>query len=365
MMAISPTNVGNSRYIEVNPYLVLAILAVALFSLRIHAQGRLRDYVLAGLFVGVAISFKYPGAIAIVPVLAAHFMRTGRAGFRDRKLYFALAFVPIAFLVGTPFALLDYREFLEDTLYEFRHYRTGHAGMEGNSLVWYLSYAWRIEGLVTILAVLETARAWYRCDKPAMLLSAFPLTYFAFISLFTVRNDRTFLPITPFLFVLGSAVLVRCYQQAAGLRSRWSRTAVSVLLAIILIAALGMPAILTIRFGKELNKVDSRETARIWIEENLPPEARVALESYAPFVEPNRFLVQGIGKMIDHEPDWYVAEGFEYLVFSQGMFGRFFTEPGKYALEVAAYQRFFETFELARRFTDGGYEVRIYRVPQQ
>jgi hypothetical protein len=47
------------------------------------------------------------------------------------------------------------------------------------------------------------------------------------------------------------------------------------------------------------------------------------------------------------------------------MFGRFFTEPGKYALEVAAYQRFFETFELARRFTDGGYEVRIYRVPQQ
>ena len=61
-----------------------------------------------------------------------------------------------------------------------------------------------------------------------------------------------------------------------------------------------------------------------------------------------------------------MEQGFEYLVFAEGIFGRFYAEPEKYASEIAQYDAFFERFELIRLFTDGGYEVRVYRVnPEQ
>jgi hypothetical protein len=128
---------------------------------------------------------------------------------------------------------------------------------------------------------------------------------------------------------------------------------------------LGISGLGIANLGAELHTVDSRETARVWIEDNLPPGSRIAVESYSPFVDPNRFAVQGIGQMFDHPPDWYQDQGLEYLVFSQGMFGRFLQEPGKYPDQVAAYDQLFETFELVRTFTDGGYEVRIYRIPEE
>ena len=76
--------------------------------------------------------------------------------------------------------------------------------------------------------------------------------------------------------------------------------------------------------------------------------------------------MQGFFRMIDRAPEWYIEEGFDYLVFSDYVFGRFYAEPDKYAAEIAQYDAFFDRFELVRVFTDGGYEVRVYRVtPKQ
>ena len=75
-----------------------------------------------------------------------------------------------------------------------------------------------------------------------------------------------------------------------------------------------------------------------------------------------RFSVQGFGRMIDHSPDWYIDEGFEYLIFSQGMYGRFYKDPDKYSDETLQYDSYFNKFKLLKVFTDGGYEVRVYQV---
>lgn len=66
--------------------------------------------------------------------------------------------------------------------------------------------------------------------------------------------------------------------------------------------------------------------------------------------------------MIDYKPEWYVENGFDYLVFGQGMYGRFYKESEKYDVEVAQYDNFFNRFTPVKIFTDGGYEVRIYAV---
>jgi hypothetical protein len=88
----------------------------------------------------------------------------------------------------------------------------------------------------------------------------------------------------------------------------------------------------------------------------------VAVESYAPFVNPDSFSVQGVGRMIDYPPEWYQANKFDYLIFGQGMFGRFYRNPNQYQAEVSQYDKFFNQFKLLRLFTDGNYEVRVYQV---
>lgn len=88
----------------------------------------------------------------------------------------------------------------------------------------------------------------------------------------------------------------------------------------------------------------------------------MAIEAYAPFVDTEHFLVGSFEKMIDYTPDWYIANDFEYLIFSQGMFGLFYREPDRYSTEVLQYNDFFEQFRLLKVFDGGGYEVRIYQV---
>jgi 4-amino-4-deoxy-L-arabinose transferase-like glycosyltransferase len=362
MMAASPAGVSHSRYITSDMLVVFFNLASFFGSVLILQQGKIRHYILAGVCVGLAASSKYHGALIAIPLMAAHFLRPGRRGFKQRDLYLALFLSGLAFLVTTPFAVLDAPKFITDLVFESRHYASGHAGMEGNTLRWYLNYLWRTTRPIGLLAVLEILRGIYARSKPTLLLSVFPVTYFLFISRYVVRNDRTALPLAPFLFLLSASLMAHLWGQANASPSRLWAKALSIGLAGLTIAALILPASVTLRETRRLAVVDSRETARIWIQDNLPPGARVAIEGYSPFVDATRFSVQGVGRMIDNPPEWYVANSFDYLVFAQGMFGRFYTKPDMYSREVSQYESFFQRFRLLKQFTDGGYEVRVYQV---
>lgn len=360
IMSISITNVANSRFVTENSFVVFFSLVVTWAAIHIYQRGETRDYIIAGIATGFAVSSKYPGGVIGILPLIAHFMHPKRKGIRDYRLYLALIFIPIAFFATTPFALLDYKEFLEDTLYEVGHYSTGHAGMEGNSLIWYLSYMWRTAGAIYILAVLGIIHGFYSRSKDIIFLSIFPLVYFVFISSFAVRNDRTLLPMTPFMFLLAASFWVRLLDKAKGLPSKVARQLSIFTTICLLIISLVLSISPTVKNIIQRTTADSRETARVWINANLPPGTKIAIESYSPFLESPHFLVQGIGKIIDYQPEWYIENGFDYLVFSQRMYGRYYDNPERYSVQISRYDGFFNRFTLERLFTDGGYEIRIY-----
>ena len=363
IMAISPTNVANSRFITPDTFLVFFVLLTFWGSVQMLQQGRTWQYMLAGIAAGLAAGTKYNGALIVVCVVSAHFLRCGRKGFRERNLYLALALSAAAFLVTTPFAILDHQRFLADLQFEARHYSTGHSGMEGNTLNWYLTYLWRVEGPVALLAVVEILRGIYAGAKRTVLLSVFPLVYFTFISGFAVRNARTLLPVTPFLLLLASSLLVYLVSQTQSRRPN-TRRLLSFAVGALVVVSLAWPLVRMVEDGVRLTTVDSRETGRIWIARNLPAGARIAIESYAPYVDPQYFSVQGFTSMIEHTPDWYRDNGFDYLVFGQGMFRRFFREPDRYPNQVLRYEDLFRAFNMVKTLTDGGYEVRIYALTE-
>jgi xanthosine utilization system XapX-like protein len=170
--------------------------------------------------------------------------------------------------------------------------------------------------------------------------------------------------LTPFLFLLAASLLVRLFSRVKVAKPNNVRKLLLVGLSGLVIVSLMLPVTRTLKNNIQLTTVDSREAARIWITDRLPSGARIAIESYAPFADPEHFSVQGFLRIIDNSPNWYIDNGFEYLVFSQGMFGRFYREPDRYSSEVSQYNNFFNQFRLLEVFTDGGYEVRIYQVSE-
>ncbi|RMG97452.1 MAG: phospholipid carrier-dependent glycosyltransferase [Chloroflexi bacterium] len=362
MLAISPTNVWHSRLITPDTFVTFFAIAAFLASLLVYRQGKNWQYSIAGICVGLTASTKYNGGIVVLPLILAHIFRYGKKSFTQPKLYLALFLCVVSFLVTTPYALLDSTEFWKDLKFEAQHYATGHPGMEGNTLNWYLQYMGKTAGILYIFAVLEILRGIYSRSKEVILLSIFPVVYFAFISSFVVRNDRTFLPLTPFLFLLSASFLIHLISWVRELQSKGLRQLAITVVACLSIAGFALPISKTIADTVRLTTVNSRETARVWINNNLPAEAKIAIESYSPFIDPSRFSVQGFKRITDHVPKWYVEQGFDYLVFSEGMYGRFYRAPEQYKNEISQYENLFSRFDLVKIFTDGGYEIRVYRV---
>ena len=123
-----------------------------------------------------------------------------------------------------------------------------------------------------------------------------------------------------------------------------------------------MPFAATVREAVRLTTPDSLDTTRVWIDQNVPAGSRIGLESYSPFVDPQKYSIQGFYKLSDHPPEWYREQGYGYLIFSERMFRRFYKDPVSTGEALRQYEDLFRAFEPVRVFTDGGYEVRVHRV---
>src|SRR3954454_22096776 len=108
----------------------LAPLALCLVGVAgIYRRGRMRDYVLAGAALGVAIATKYTAGIVLVAIVAAAFA-SPVAQARVRGVVVAGALMVAAFLVANPYALLDHHAFWADAIRK----QTETAGHEGGKL---------------------------------------------------------------------------------------------------------------------------------------------------------------------------------------------------------------------------------------
>lgn len=280
MVAVSPSIVAHSRMITPNIYVVFFALAALLASMLIYQQGKTWHYIVAGLCVGFTISSKYNGGLIVLPLLLAHFMRYGKGALKEKNLYLALFLCGAGFLATTPFALLDFPKFYDDFVFYARYYSTAsHAGMEGNTLRWYLDYAWKTGGILYVFSILEISRGVYLRSKEIAITAIFPVVYFGYIATLNIRNDRTFLPIIPFLFVLAASFLVYLWDKTKVLPSKALRTLSIIVLICLTPMSLLLPVSKTFTDIVKLTTINSRETARVWIIDNLPPGSKIALES--------------------------------------------------------------------------------------
>lgn len=364
-LAISPTHIYHSRIVTPDVFITFFALCTVFFSVLIFHEGKSWQYVAAGIAVGFTAGSKYNGALVGLVIVVAHFLRTGWAGWKDPRVYLTLPLAAVTFLITTPYAVLDYPAFLEALAFDTSHYATGHSGMEGNTVRWYLGFLWSTTNIVSLLAAFQIIRGVITRSKPTLLLASYPVIYFIFISRFIVRNDRTFLPILPLVFLLAAIPLVdlgHLWRLARDTRTRAIVAACFIFVAAIILVP---PARASIGNNLQRNQTHIKALASEWIEDNIPPGSRIAIESYGPYVDPDTYGITPFNQIIDNPPHWYGEQGFKYLILSQGLYGRYFREPDRYTDEVSRYQEFFDTFELVKALASDATEIRIYQVNNQ
>lgn len=378
-MAFAFLHVANSFIVTVDaPSALWATLATLAATLVFTGGKRLRYYVLGGLFAGLAAGSKYTAVVSIAPLVVAHVAQS-RADRRwiDRHIVAAVAVAALTFLLTTPYALLDFATFAAAIRFEAQHYRTGHTGAESSGRTSFLNYAGYLATtgygpLALLLAVLGAV--WLTIKDPArvVLLLATPLLLFLFVGQYKVFFPRNVVILIPYLALLSGYFVAAAF---AWLRARvpagasaalaWGGLA---LLLIITAAAVYPQAAESVAYVRRITLPDTRWTSIAWLESNIPAGSTIGREHYTPPLEnySDDFPVTYLGYgAVAARPD--EVETFDYMIVSEGDYGRYFNAPQTYPAEVAAYDTFFQRHELVHEFVaDGttltGPTIRVYRI---
>lgn len=360
-VACCPTIVTLSRTITPDIFATFFILLSIYMSIHLLEDGRVRNYILAGLFVGFAASCKYNAVLVGITIPIAHFLRVGIKGWKDLNLFKAALFSLIGFLITTPYAYKERTLFLFQLQYEATHYSTGHPGMEGNTLLWYLNYLWENLNFLFVFALLQIGIGWYRKDKGTILFSSFFILYFGFISTFVVRNDRTILPAIPPILILSGFFFETVFNWSLNSFSKipkiskWALHALPFLFVLPLIFN-------SIVIDRGLYNLYAKKEAIEWIPKNIPEGSKIALERYSPFINPEKYSISALSRLIENDPEWYIKNRFEFIIASKSSYERYYKDQNRYRKEIQKYDEIFKTFILYKTFIDEKDEIRIYRV---
>jgi hypothetical protein len=270
-------------HLALNDVPALVPLCVALIGVAgVLRRGHWADFALAGAGLGVAAATKYTGGIVLVPLLAATLLSPGP---RVRGLVLAGALALGGFLVANPYALLDLDTFREGLQKQSEASGDGGGKLgltESSGFAYYLgTTTWGL-GWLPMLAALGGAIGLAVRDRRTALVLVPGLVLFG---IFMGTQDRFFarwlLPIYPLLCLLAAWAGTHAVAWLAGrVRTPWRTTAWTAVAAGALLAAQGL--VFSLHNGLVLAQPDTRQLARDWLVEHVPPGGKVVIEPIAP-----------------------------------------------------------------------------------
>jgi 4-amino-4-deoxy-L-arabinose transferase-like glycosyltransferase len=381
-LATSYLHIVHSHYATFDVMVGFLAILTLLFSELLRTRGEAKWYLLAGLCAGLAGATKYNGAVVVLVPLAAHVLATpwGEWGWLSGRLFLGLGGFLLGFLGGNPYALGNMDQFLNGLATVLHHYGTHQPGFEGTG-----NWRWYIRTLLTsadslwiVSAATGLAGILWRDWRKGLLVVAFPAIYYLMMSAFVVRFERNLVPMLPFL-ALGGGWLVDALAQRAAVRlhrsQRWSH--LFAVTGSLLIVAL--PATAALAFDAAISRTDHREIAGQWVEENIEWGSKIAIEHYSIPFDHTEYWVTDVIRITAHGLDWYLDEGYDVLIISDGVWDLLLEQPAIYKEETRSYRELTEHCTLLAEFVldpspivIAGYPtiaiyhfapVRIYRLP--
>ncbi|MGD2048230.1 MAG: glycosyltransferase family 39 protein [Chloroflexota bacterium] len=363
LLAVSIFHVQSSHFIATDVPVAFFIVLSLYAAGRIVDGGNLGHYVLAGLAIGLAVGTKYSAYVIVIPVLLAHLVawRKGKTRLVSTFLLWSGLVAVGTAILTTPYSLLDYPQFIDDVIYEWRHHKVvGHIGAEGESARWLVSRLWNSsDRWLTIAAIIGFGLGIWQREWKILLVLSYALIYFLSMASNLVRFERFLVPLIPaFALAAGYAFAV--------IIERWPSRNVQIAMIILLGLMLIEPATAIIGTGRTLTQTDVRTIARAWIQENIPSGSKIAREIYAPNLDGMGYEVENFSRLNENSVSWYKEQGFDYLIFAQARYGNVFNNPDLYPDQIANYEALFDNLELVVTLTGSyvdrpNHDILIYR----
>ena len=289
-------------HLALNDVPTLAPLTLSLLgSAGVLAKGRKRDYLLAGVGLGLACASKYTAGVVLLPLLVAAGARSfgAASGVRDggpdtgaankRRVVVGLlaagAVALAAFLLANPYAALDYHAFHAELV----HQSTLSAEAQGKlgapkdgGLAYYLwSLTWGLGWAPALAALGGAILVWRSNRRLGLLLVPSTVLFLLFMGLQGRYFGRWLLPIFPLVCLLAAFFLVRAIEQTARLR-RLPSAGRAALAGALVAGVLAQGLIYSVHSGRVLSRTDTRTQTRNWMVANIPAGAKIVVEPIAP-----------------------------------------------------------------------------------
>jgi 4-amino-4-deoxy-L-arabinose transferase-like glycosyltransferase len=276
-------------HLALNDVPTLAPLTLSLLGTAgVLRRGRLLDYLLAGLGLGLATATKYTAGVMILPLLAAavaQYRDTAAGARRDVASGMGLALLVAlgAFLIANPFSLLDFHSFRSELERQSSYTESSRASWIGGpgqgSFVYYLwSFAWGLGWIPALAALGGAVTVWPGQRRLGWVLVPVAVLYLVFLSLQGRYFGRWLLPIFPIACLLAASFSLEVARWATwrAPRLRAGFTALAVL------ALTTQGVIYSIHSGLLLSRADTRNLTRAWVVEHIPAGARIVVEPVVP-----------------------------------------------------------------------------------
>ena len=228
LCAISPMMVSHSQLVEPDALVTVFSALALLWSLRVARSGRVIDYAITGLWIGLGTAAKYTPALMAFSLYFVHLERRraeGKSnrygGLDDRRLGWAALIAFLTFCLTSPYTLADLTVLRRDFAYQALHMSSGHFGHEQQGLG-YGHYLFSVLpdaiGWPALLAGLGGLALALRSGAEQRVVLWGMLPYLVVLGGLSTHFDRYVLPVILPL-ALGCALLVD------GCRRRWPRRA--------------------------------------------------------------------------------------------------------------------------------------------
>ena len=293
--------------------------------------------------------------------------------FKVKNLLLLVVVSVATFFLSTPYAVLDFKTFARDFLFQVVISQTSWSGMFADKAPGFITNYFYLQNDFGLLLILLTAVGIISCLVKAeirtSLIISFMVVYYAYLGTWKIMFDRYMVPLYPFIALFAVVGMITIAEFVwKKLLKKVRRQYVVVPVFVLLFVLPGTHLLKkSIGFDRYLLKQNTKSVAYDWAIEHLPHNAKILREQYAPELEIDGFNVHNVNFTFNDSVnvDYVRKHKIDYIIVTDKLWKRHIKVNGVLKRREA-YNKIPDyadlIYDLKPSKAHPGPEIKIYKV---